>query len=88
MQSETHKKATVAAFLNRCALFALISPVACFLWALHAYSPTEACWLGVATAIYVWPIAGILFVIAAGFYVRPTSQRLKSAAELRQVHGH
>ncbi|WP_036002207.1 hypothetical protein [Paraburkholderia caribensis] len=88
MQSETQKKAAVGAFLNRSALFLLMLPVACFFWALHAYSPHEACWLGVASAIYVWPVAGILFVVAAGFHVGPTSRRLKTAAELREAHGH
>jgi uncharacterized membrane protein len=87
MQSETHKKATVAAFLNWSALSVLMSPVACFIWALHAYPPLDACWLALATAIYVWPIAGILFVIAAGFHVSPL-QRRKAAAEWREAHGH
>jgi hypothetical protein len=87
MQSETHKKATVAAFLNWSALSLLISPVACYFWALHAYPPHDACWLTVAAAFYVWPIAGILFVIAAGFHVCTTSQRLETAAELRKAHG-
>ena len=88
MQSEKHKKAAVGAFLNRSALFLLMLPVAFFFWALHAYPAHEACWLGVATAIYVWPVAGVLFVIAAGFHVGPASQRMKTAAELRQAHGH
>lgn len=88
MQSETQKKAVVGAFLNRSALFLLMLPVACFFWALHAYPPQEACWLGAAAAIYVWPVAGILFVVAAGFHVAPTSQRLGTATELRKAHGH
>ncbi|SEK14018.1 hypothetical protein SAMN05192539_10812 [Paraburkholderia diazotrophica] len=87
MQSETHKSAKVAVFLNRSALSLLMLPVACFFWALHAYSPLEACWLGVAAAIYVWPIAGILLVIAAGFHVRTTSQRLERAGGLQDAHG-
>lgn len=87
MQSETHKKAVIETFLNRSALILLMLPVACFFWALHAYSPHEACWIGVATAIYVWPVAGILFVVAAGFHVGPTRQRMKTAAELRKAHG-
>lgn len=88
MQSETQKKAAVGAFLNRSALFLLMLPVAFFLWALHAYPPHEACWLGVASAIYVWPVAGILFVVAAGFHVGSTSRRLGTAGELRKAHGH
>jgi hypothetical protein len=89
MQSETHKKAAVGAFLNRSALFLLMLPVACFLWALHAYPPHEACWLGFAAAIYGWPVAGILFVIAAGFHVGPTTrQRAEITAELRKALGH
>ena len=89
MQSETHKKAAVGAFLNRSALFLLMLPVACFLWALHAYPLHEACWLGFAAAIYGWPVAGILFVIAAGFHVGPaTRQRAEITAELRKALGH
>ncbi|MBN3753748.1 hypothetical protein PPMP20_18585 [Paraburkholderia phymatum] len=87
MQSETQKKAKVAAFLNWSALSALMSPVACFLWALHAYPPEYACWLAIAAAIYVWPVAGILFVVGAAFHVRP-SERRRTAAELREAHGH
>ncbi|MPW18011.1 hypothetical protein GCT13_13945 [Paraburkholderia sp. CNPSo 3157] len=87
MQSETCKRATVAVFLNRSALSLLMLPVACFFWALHAYPPLEACWLCVATAIYVWPLAGILFVIAAGFHVCTPSQRLERAGGLQEAHG-
>ena len=87
MQSETHKKATVAAFLNWTALSILMLPVACFLWALSAYPPEYACWLGFAAAIYTWPVAGILFVIGAAFHVRPASRRRENGAGLRKAHG-
>jgi hypothetical protein len=81
MQTETHKKAVVGVFLNRSALSLLLLPVALFLWALHAYPPQYAFWLGFAAVIYIWPIAGVLFVIAAGFHVRPAGQRLGAADE-------
>ena len=81
MQSETQKKAAVGAFLNRSALFLLMLPVACFFWALHAYPPHDAYWLGFAAVIYVWPIAGVLFVIAAGFHVSRSSQRQEATDE-------
>lgn len=87
MHTETHKKATVAAFLNWTALSILMLPVACFLWALSAYPPEYACWLGFAAAIYMWPVAGILFVVAAAFHVRPAKQRLETGARLRKAHG-
>lgn len=87
MRAETHKKAAAEAFLNRSALSLMLLPVAFFLWALHAYSLHEACWLGFAAVIYVWPVAGILFVVAAGFHVTPTRQRPQTAAEWREAHG-
>jgi hypothetical protein len=88
MQTETHKKAKVAVFLNRSALGLLMLPVACLLWALHVYPPQDACWLGFALAMYVWPIAGVLFVISAGFHVRTRSKRLRQDVGLREAHGH
>jgi len=87
MQSDTHKRATVAVFLNWSALSLLMLPVASFFWALHAYPPLDACWLCVATAIYVWPVAGILLVVAAGFHVCAPSQRLAKADGLHEAHG-
>lgn len=81
MQTETHKKATIGVFLNRSALSLLLLPVAVFFWALHAYPPQYASWLGFAAVIYMWPIAGVLFVIAAGFHVRPAGQASKAADE-------
>ncbi|MEM5433721.1 hypothetical protein [Paraburkholderia diazotrophica] len=86
MQSDTQKRAKVAVFLHRSALFLLMLPVACFFWALHAYPPQDACWLCVAAAIYVWPVAGILLVIAAGFHVC-TAQRLEKSGGLQEAHG-
>lgn len=88
MQPETHKKARVAVFLNRSALGLLTLPVACFFWALHAYPPQDACWLCLALAIYVWPMAGVLFVISAGFHVGPRRKRPERDVALRQAHGH
>lgn len=87
MQSDAHKRATAAVFLNRSALVVLMLPVACFFWALHAYPPLDACWLCVAAAIYVWPIAGILFVVAAGFHVCAPGQRHEKSRGLREAHG-
>jgi hypothetical protein len=88
MQTEAHKKVVVGVFLNRSALFLLVAPVGCFLWALHARSLYDACWLCFAGAVYFWPVAGILFVVAAGFQSPPTRQRLPKAAVLYKAHSH
>lgn len=88
MQAETLKKAKAAAFLNRSALCLLMLPVACLVWALQAYPPQDACWLSFSLAIYIWPFAGVLFVISAGFHVGARSQRRQKDAGLREAHGH
>ncbi len=88
MQSETLKSARVAAFLNRSALGLLMLPVACFFWALNVYPPQDACWMGFALAIYIWPLSGILFLVSAGFHVPSPKQQRESDAALREAHGH
>lgn len=88
MQAETLKNARAAAFLHRSALCLLLLPAACLFWALHAYPPQDAIWLCFAVATYAWPFAGVLFVVSAGFHVRPPGRRLKKGAGLRQAHGH
>jgi hypothetical protein len=86
MQTEAQKKAIAAAFLNRSALFLLIAPLGSFIWALKTGSPHDALWLCFATTAYVWPVAGVLFVIAIGFHAPSTRQRRDSAGFLK-VHG-
>jgi hypothetical protein len=88
MQAETLKNARVAAFLNRSALCLLMLPAACLVWALNAYPPQYAFWLSFAFAIYIWPFAGILFVISAGFHVRKSARGLEQDAGFREAHGH
>jgi hypothetical protein len=89
MQAETRKKAAVVErFLKWSALGLLLLPVAFFLWALPAYSMQDAVWICVSLAIYIWPFAGVLFVIAAGFHYGATHQRPKRHAGFRAAHGH
>jgi hypothetical protein len=88
MQAETLKNARAAVFLNRSALCLLMLPVGCLLWALHAYPPQDAYWLCFSLATYIWPFAGILFVISAGFRVHTPGPRLEKDAGLREAHGH
>ncbi|WP_028211277.1 hypothetical protein [Paraburkholderia mimosarum] len=88
MQTETLKKARAAAFLNWSALCLLMLPVACLLWALGTYPPQDACWLSFSVAIYIWPFAGVLFVVSAGLHVGTRARRLQKDAGLREAHGH
>ncbi|SDC87421.1 hypothetical protein [Paraburkholderia lycopersici] len=88
MQAETLKNARFAVFLKRSALCLLMLPAACFFWALHAYPTQDACWLCLSLATYVWPFAGVLFVVSAGFHVEPLDRRLEKDVGLRQAHGH
>lgn len=88
MQAETLKNARVAAFLNRSALWLLMLPAACLIWALHAYPPQDACWLCFSLATFAWPFAGVLFIVSAGFHTGPRIRRLEKDAGWRQAHGH
>ncbi|WP_233848915.1 hypothetical protein [Paraburkholderia sp. HD33-4] len=90
MQAETLKKARVVErFLKWTALVLLLLPVAFFLWAAPAYSMQDAVWICFSLAIYIWPVAGVLFVISAGFHYSATHQRPKSgSAGFRPAHGH
>ena len=88
MQAETLKKAKAAAFLTRVALCLLLAPAAALVWALQAYPPQDAYWLCFSLVIYIWPIAGILFVISAAFHVRIPKQKTKREARWRAAHGH
>ncbi|WP_233836903.1 hypothetical protein [Paraburkholderia sp. ZP32-5] len=90
MQAETLKKARVVErFLKWTALCILLLPVAFFLWALVAYSISDACWICLSLAIYIWPVAGVLFVISAGFHHGATHERPQSgSAGFRAAHGH
>lgn len=88
MQAETLKKARAATFLTRSALCLMLLPVACLVWALQAYPPQEAIWVCFSLAIYIWPFAGVLFVISAGFHVGTHSRRLEKDAGFREAHGH
>jgi len=88
MRAETQKKARAATFLTRSALCLMLLPVACLVWALQAYPPQEAIWVCFSLAIYIWPFAGVLFVISAGFHVGARSQRRQKDAGLREAHGH
>jgi hypothetical protein len=88
MQAETLKKARVVeGFLKWSALGLLLLPVAFLLWALPAYSMQDACWICFSLAIYIWPFAGVLFVISAGFHYGATHHPRKSAG-FREAHGH
>jgi hypothetical protein len=75
MRSEAQKKAIVATFLDRSALLLLIAPAGSFFWALKTGSPHDALWQCFATAAYIWPVAGVLFIIAVGFHAPSTRQR-------------
>ncbi|MCG5073699.1 hypothetical protein [Paraburkholderia tagetis] len=91
MQAGTLKNAKVAAFLNRSALCLLILPVACLVWALQAYPPQYAYGLCFSLAALAWPLAGVLFLISAGFHVRTPKQQLEndaSDAGWQEAHGH
>lgn len=88
MQAETLKNARVAAFLNRSALCLLIVPAACLVWALQTYPPQDAYWLCFSLATYVWPFAGVLFIVSAGFHTGTPRRRFKKDAGFRQAHGH
>jgi hypothetical protein len=88
MQAETLKNARVAAFLKRSALCLLILPAACLFWALHAYPPREACLLCLIMATYLWPFAGVLLLVSAGFQVGTTGRRHERRAGWREAHGH
>ncbi|HTR08512.1 MAG TPA: hypothetical protein VMJ11_18040 [Paraburkholderia sp.] len=88
MQPETLKNAAAAVFLKRSALCLLMSPVACLFWALNAYPPQDVLWLCFALATYVWPFAGILFVVSAAFHVGTRGRRPEKGAGLQEAHGH
>lgn len=88
MHAETLKNARVAVFLNRSALCLLMLPAACLFWALHAYPPLDACLLCLYLGIYVWPFAGVLLIVSAGFQVGSTGRRLKKGTGFREAHGH
>jgi len=87
--AETLKKAArVESFLKWSALCVLLLPVAFLLWAIPAYPIQDACWICFALAIYIWPLAGVLFVISAGFHYGTSLQRPKKSAGFREAHGH
>ncbi|MDR3099227.1 MAG: hypothetical protein LBV73_19415 [Paraburkholderia sp.] len=88
MQTETLKNAKVAVVLNRSALCLLMLPVACLGWALNAYPPQDALWLCFSMATFVWPFAGVLFLISAGFHNSHSGTRIKKRTGWRQAHGH
>ncbi|CAB3788391.1 hypothetical protein LMG28688_02679 [Paraburkholderia caffeinitolerans] len=88
MQGETLKNERAAVFLNRSALCLLILPVACLVWALQAYPPQDAYWLSFVFATFVWPFAGILFIVSAGFHTGTPGQQPKKRAGWRAAHGH
>jgi len=88
MQAETRKNAKVAAFLNRSALCLLMLPAACLIWALQAYPTPDACWLCFSLATYAWPLAGVLFVVSAGFHVKTRGPQFENDAGWREAHGH
>jgi hypothetical protein len=88
MHAETLKNAKVAVFLNRSALCLLILPAACLVWTLHAYPPQYAWLLCLSLAIYAWPLAGVLFLVSAGFHTGTTRHRPKKGAGWRAAHGH
>lgn len=88
MQAQTLKNARFAAFLNRSALFLFIAPIACLVWALQTYPPQDAYWLCFSLATYVWPCAGVLLIVSAGFHTGPSRRRFKKDSGFRQAHGH
>jgi hypothetical protein len=88
MQAETLKNARFAVFLNRSALCLLMLPAACLFWALHAYPPKDAWLLCLSLATWVWPFAGVLFIVSAGFHVRTPRRHIGKDAGFREAHGH
>lgn len=88
MQAETLKNARVAAFLNRSALCLLMLPAACLFWALHAYPPRDACLLCLILATYLWPFAGVLFLVSAGFHTGTAGRPREKGTRWREAHGH
>ncbi|CAM2170025.1 conserved hypothetical protein [Paraburkholderia sacchari] len=88
MQAETLKNARAAVFLHRSALCLLMLPAACLLWALQAYPPQDAYWLSFVFATFVWPFAGILFIVSAGLHDGTVRQRPKKRAGWHAAHGH
>ena len=88
MRAETQKKARAATFLTRSALCLMLLPVAFLVWALQAYPPQEAIWVCFSLAIYIWPFAGVLFIVSAGLRVRTPEPRLEPDAGFREAHGH
>ncbi|WP_084170215.1 hypothetical protein [Paraburkholderia ferrariae] len=88
MHAETLKYARVAAFLNRSALCLLLLPAACLFWALHAYPPQDACWLCLSLATWLWPFAGVLYLVSAGLHAGKRSPRIEKHTGWRKAHGH
>ena len=88
MQAETLKNARVAVFLNRSALCLLLLPAACIVWALQAYPPQAAWLLCFSLATFAWPLAGVLFIVSAGFHAGTGRQHFEEDAGFREAHGH
>ncbi|WP_322044942.1 hypothetical protein [Paraburkholderia sp. J67] len=88
MQTQTLKNAKAAVFLYRSAVCLLILPVACLVWALQTYPPLDACWLCLSLAIYGWPFAGVLFIIAVGLRGNTPDHHLEQDTGFREAHGH
>ncbi|MCC8392246.1 hypothetical protein LJ656_06560 [Paraburkholderia sp. MMS20-SJTR3] len=87
MQGETLKNVRAAAFLRWSALCLLMLPVTGLLWASNASPPQSAAWLCFSFVVYLWPLAGILLVISAGFDSARRTPYPEKDAIWREAHG-